>query len=183
MRDLGQDVDTSLFGITSGKNVGLVPLTSTTVSNAASITVDNVFSSAFDNYLMVFAGQTINTTAQTMLLNTRVGGVGASANWDRMYVATTDSAGPTRTFAGSQASAAIGIGGNTMVSITATLYRPALASPTYLTFVGNGRSSVSADMANGGANHTASTAYDGFIFTASSGNITGTMRVYGLRNS
>jgi hypothetical protein len=132
---------------------------------------------------MVFAGQTINTTAQTMLLNTRVGGVGASANWDRMYVATTDSAGPTRTFAGSQASAAIGIGGNTMVSITATLYRPALASPTYLTFVGNGRSSVSADMANGGANHTASTAYDGFIFTASSGNITGTMRVYGLRNS
>jgi hypothetical protein len=183
IRTLGSSIDTTLNSVTSGKNVGALLINSTTVSGAASITVDNVFTSTFANYLLVFSGTTAATTAQTMLLNTRASGTGATANWARMYVVTSDSAGPTRTYAGSQASAAIGIGGDAMVAITATLYSPQIAAPTYLTAVSNGRSSVSADMINGGANHTASTSYDGFIFTASSGNITGTMRVYGLRNS
>jgi hypothetical protein len=183
MRDLGQDVDTSLFSIISGKNVGLVHINTTTVSGAASLTVSNVFTSAFDNYVLNWVGNGSHGSATTMLFNISASGSPAPANWARMYLTTGDSYGPTRIFAGSQSSAAIGVGGDALTLFDATVYRPALASPTGLTFLGNGRSSVSADMYSGGANHTSSTAYDGVILSASSGNITGSLRIYGMRNS
>lgn len=180
---LGDDIDASLFSITSGKNVGLVHINTTTVSGAGSLTVSNVFTSAFDNYVLKWVGNGSHGSATTMLFNISASGTPAPANWARMYLTTGDSYGPTRIFAGSQSSATIGVGGDAITLIDATVYRPALASPTGLTFIGNGRSSVSADMYSGGANHTSSTAYDGIVLSASSGNITGSLRIYGMRNS
>jgi hypothetical protein len=183
MRDLGQDVDTSLFGITSGKNVGAVMINATTVTNAASLTVSNVFTSAFDNYVLKWVGSGSHGSATTMLFNMTLAGAAAASTWARMYLLTSDSTGPTRTYAGSQSSAAIGVGGDTLTVFDATVYKPAIAAGTGLTFLGNSRSGVSADTAQGGANHTTATAYDGLSLSASSGNITGTLRIYGLRNS
>lgn len=180
---LGDDIDASLYSITSGKNVGMVHINTTTVSGAASLTVSNVFTSAFDNYVLKWVGTGSHTSATTMLFNMSLAGVAAASTWARMYLSTSDSTGPTRTYAGSQSSAAIGLGGDTLTVFDATVYRPAIAAGTGLTFLGNSRSGVSADTAQGGANHTTATAYDGIILSASTGNITGTLRVYGLRNS
>lgn len=180
---LGDSVDASLFSITGGKNVGLVHINTTTVTGAASLTVSNVFTSAYENYVLKWVGTGSTVGATTMLFNLSLSGSAAPSNWERMYVFTNDSVGPVRVYAGGQPNAAIGGGGDSISTLDATIYRPAVASRTGITFISNSRSTVSADNFVGGANHTSATAYDGIIFSASSGNITGSLRVYGMRNS
>lgn len=51
---LGDDIDATLFSVTGGKNVGLQHLNTTTVSSAAAVNIDNVFTSAYQNYRIVF---------------------------------------------------------------------------------------------------------------------------------
>jgi hypothetical protein len=180
--DAIEAIETTLFA--GGINyVGAVHINTTTVTSAASLTVSNVFTSTYDNYILRWAGTGSHTSATTMLFNVSASGSAAPANWARMYNITSDSAGPTRTYAGSQSSAAIGVGGDVLTIFEATIYRPALPVQTGITFLGNARSGVSADTAQGGANHTSAVAYDGIILSASSGNITGTLRVYGMRNA
>jgi hypothetical protein len=54
MRDLGQDVDTSLFGITKGKNVGLVPLATATLSGSSGISFSNFVTSDYSHYKLIY---------------------------------------------------------------------------------------------------------------------------------
>jgi len=180
---LGDDIDASLFSITSGKNVGLAHINTTTVTGASTLSVSNVFTSAFDNYVLKWVGNGSHTSATTMLFNMSVGGVAAASTWVRFYLYTNDTTGPTRTVATSQASAAIGTGGDTLTFFDATIFRPALAATTGVLFSGYSRSGVGIDKAEGGNNHPTATAYDGLTLSASTGTITGTLRVYGLRNS
>ena len=161
---------------------GLVHINTITVSGASTLTVSNVFTSAFENYKLEWVGTGSHTSATTMLFNVSTSGTAAPANWERMYITTGDSYGPTRVYAGSQSSAAIGSGGDALTTFDATIFRPAVASRTGVVFQSNSRSSVSADTFQGGGNHTSSVSYDGIILSASNGTITGTLRVYGLRN-
>jgi hypothetical protein len=50
IRDLGQDVDTSLFGITGGKNVGEQFIAGATFSGTSSLEFTNVFSDTYRFY-------------------------------------------------------------------------------------------------------------------------------------
>jgi hypothetical protein len=54
MRDLGQDVDTSLFGITKGKNVGLVPLATATLSGSSGVSFSNFVTSDYSHYKIIY---------------------------------------------------------------------------------------------------------------------------------
>ena len=49
---LGDDIDASLFTITNGKNVGLIPLNTTSFTAQTAVTIDNVFSATYDNYII-----------------------------------------------------------------------------------------------------------------------------------
>ena len=50
---LGDDIDASLFSITSGKNVGLVHLLSTSWGTQTNVSILNIFTSQFLNYYVV----------------------------------------------------------------------------------------------------------------------------------
>jgi hypothetical protein len=53
IRTLGSSVDTSLFNITNGKNVGMSLLHSATFTTSSAFQIDNIFTSAYTNYRVV----------------------------------------------------------------------------------------------------------------------------------
>ena len=61
-----QGADTSLFSITSGKNVGLVHINTTTFTSGTTVQINNVFTSSFDNYLIQFSNVKCTTKWQDL---------------------------------------------------------------------------------------------------------------------
>jgi hypothetical protein len=154
---------------------GLTKLAQQTFTAATSIIIDNVFSATYNAYELIM-NFTSSTGTPEPGINYRVGGVNASTNYNHQI---TDSAGTAlaafRTTAGTSASL-----GRTAASggiLTATIYGPALAQPTYS--VSQSFDSALTLRAHG-TNHTTATAYDGFRISFASS--TGQIRVYGLEN-
>jgi hypothetical protein len=162
---------------------GLVCVGSANPSAAATVSIDNCFSSTYDNYLVV--SRLSRTDAGNINLRYRVSGVDATgANYNNQAVqAGANSASAGGSFSTGQTSAiAIGDSGgvdNNSASITIT--SPALATPT------NAMSTNSylngTVIAITGSYHSLSTAYDGITIFPAAGTITGNIRVYGYANS
>lgn len=185
IRTLGSSVDTTLNSVTGGKNVGHVLLNTTTVTSAATTTISNVFTSAYQNYKIEWVGVTSAALgAQNLFINMVASGTpAAAATWIDLHLFTFDSTGPTRNFsAGAIPRAAIT--GNTISAFTINLSNPFAAANTVYTTLNYERSTVDAGMGNGGGNQNNTVSYDGVQFTTSGGgSLTGTFRIYGLRNS
>lgn len=164
----------------SGANsVGLVLITSTTVSAAATTNFDNVFSSAYQNYLITYAGVTSGTGYVNFGL--RVGGSTTGGSGYRHRTAYL-SASTLAFLTGASATSAMNVcqGDTTGLSYRINVYRPFDSSPTRCDFY----SERDSETQWGGGSHTASTSFDGFAITHdSSQTATGTFRVYGIRNS
>jgi len=158
---------------------GLTQLANVTFSGATSIAVANVFSSTYDSYRIVFRGQ-VATTRQIIYLQM----TGASTNYfwgvagwrasGSAYNANSSNTLPgfitTLADLDSRNYAVIDVGAPALAQLTS------FAS----TFVGGDASSPLNGTAGGFL--LDSTVYNGFTLTASN-NISGTVRVYGYRNS
>ena len=187
---LGDDIDASLFSITSGKNVGNVLISSQTVTTSSLVTFDNVFTSSFENYLIEFNGRSSGASTQ-MRSKFRTGGV-ANGNSNYAYVVTqalSSNSGPTNRAWGTAS------GENEFIDMDNTtgsnqsmllnVFSPQATQWTRWTFfasaVGSG-GAVNGYQICGGA-FTNTTSFDGIQFSLTSGTITGSFRIYGLRNS
>ena len=84
METLGDDIDASLFSITSGKNVGEVYI-GTYAWSGATVTIDNVFTTEFDEYRIV-VNQSAGTAYSGITANPRSGGVDISANLSSTFI-------------------------------------------------------------------------------------------------
>jgi hypothetical protein len=182
MRDLGQDVDTSLFSITSGKNVGMVHITSNTFTASSDVQINSIFSSSFKNYKIVFLF-TAHSVFLGHSLRFRTGGVvNSTANYN--YIAeTTNSAsgGPGIAYARSQTIAPLEQAAvqSAPYILELDIYNPFAAEPTW--YNGMGMPTVANfERANGAFG--ASTSFDGISLIASTGNMTGNFKVYGLKD-
>jgi hypothetical protein len=164
--------------------VGSWLLKTTTVASGSEILMDDVFSSSYDQYQVVFRLTGASTT-QSIYYQNRVGGANAASNYETM------SAGyrPTNATA-SVASSIVGttflfLAGSTTADFASgdfTVFSPQKATPTQM--IGDllgidGTSSYSLTL---GGRHTTATAYTGFRIYPSTGTFSGTCRVYGLRN-
>jgi hypothetical protein len=172
----------TLYGQTLVANVSF--------TSTATVQINNVFTSAYDNYLIVMRYTQNTSTGDLSYQNSLSGTPAATGYGGNGYVAyanglstngfVTGAGGFTGTklsIANSQASI-----GN---FITATINSPALASAT--TFITNfyGRSTGYGGNTSAFISgiHETATAYDGMTITTSAGTMTGNIRVYGLRNS
>jgi hypothetical protein len=161
---------------------GLTLINSTTISTAGTTSVNDVFSATYDNY-KIFFNQTASSTAQTLSIRLRVSATDATTNYTTQRI-------------GSQGASAFGglnEGGTTDFFINAinstkgffetTLFSPFAAAPTkYLTTSLGENGGGLLNMVVVGA-HTDSTSYTGFTLLATTGTISGTLKVYGLANS
>jgi hypothetical protein len=185
MRDLGQDVDTSLFSITNGKNVGLVPLVESSFTATAGVTVDNVFSATYQNY--------------KVHLNITAASANADLNWTFRTSAPADLAsnyqsGAFLTYSGGTLNATFG--GNKYLGFTLlasgqqhaydlTVSNPVSSFKWVTGFNGGATTAAGGQIGLTSCfirNDTATNAA-GFKIVPNTGTITGTIRVYGIRNS
>lgn len=166
-------------------NAGLNLIATSTFSAAASVSVNNCFTSTYANYRVL-----INISAATanadFYMRYRVGGVDATGS-DYVTQRIQQSGGTVSGSGTGATQAYIGILSNPYPTASATtidVLDPQIAAwskimGSYMyqdsgTSVYNHYISVV---------HRAATAYDGFSLIPSSGNVSGTVRVYGYRNS
>ena len=158
---------------------GLVLINSTAFTTSATVNVNNVFSATYTNYKVIV--RTTATTAggdSTLNMRLRVGGVDATTAYtnQRTYsFSTTTGSEQVSTWYALEYSPTYPI----QVGET-DLFGPAVASLTYgiqsIPKINNAGTIVSIQAS---LYHTTATAYDGFSLIASSGNVTGTVEVYG----
>lgn len=170
-------------------NSGLVYIAGTSFTDAASLSVNNCFTSTYDNYkLMINISAT--SLAGPISLRYRVGGV--DANGSVYYYAgllsfTNTALTPIPTSGGAQQQTFMSVQDPTHFPghpITMEIMQPYLALRTFWT--SQGMYSVNpvpyAIWMNGVLNNT--TSYDGFsIYNDAGGTISGTYGVYGYRKS
>jgi hypothetical protein len=150
-----------------------------TFTAVTSLSLNGVFTSAYDNYLMAIAAQTVSgdTFANFRLRVSGSDASGSNYTRQRIYATSTTVAASRES---SQDLTYIGYFNSTsMNGTTVHVYGPALAQPTAIrnTSISSTSSAYLIDIAS---THSLSTAYDGFTIT--SGSMTGKLAVYGIRS-
>jgi hypothetical protein len=182
IRDLGQDVDTSLYGITSGKNVGLVHINTTSFSGVASQSINDVFSTSFDNYRAVLK---VDGTASGLIsFRLRVSGSDATgSNYEQQGVRIRSGtiANPEGTALGASFRL-LDVTLNTPKNgVSFDLISPFLAENTQYNSAGFEFQAAAQAAEFRAGNHNLNTSYTGLTLFPASGNITGTISIYGYR--
>ena len=158
---------------------GLVHINTTTFSAVSSVSLDNVFTSAYENYRIVLSRDA--SSAGTLDMRLRVGGVDASsADYDymRVYVygsgtvAGARGLSTTSWYLGYMPTVRIGM-------CSADIFGPNLTASTQYSAIGGSAQELATVMGE----LDLATSYDGFTLIPSAGTMTGTIRVYGYKNS
>jgi hypothetical protein len=147
-----------------------------TFSAVSSISVNDVFSATYDNYLVLYVGT--KSTGTTMNLRYRVSGADDStSNYERQNLTANST-----TISGQRAlSANVHLLTNENESRDALellFYKPFLTENTMVL----AKQTAGTSSTTSGGNHGGSTSFTGFTLYPSSGTITGTIRVYGYKN-
>lgn len=178
-------LDTNTWVMTADPtDPGLVYITNSTFSAVSSVSVNNCFSATYDNYRIVVREVGSETTSVGMRLRLRASGSDATgANYIVHQMATTNTAGPSRTYVGNETFATIGAVGNSANSYGIDLVAPYLADFTRwnCTSVSGSDNNNEAGLYSG--IHKLNSSYDGMTLYPSAGTITGSLRIYGYRNS
>jgi hypothetical protein len=181
IESLGDDIDASLFSITGGKNTGLVPITTQTFSNVSGVTVDNVFNATYANYL-IRASISTASGSPTRLIGQLVKNDGTlytatqyyqSFAWYRNTTSAQSAEGSLLSNFRMNVSSPYGAG--VVMNLSDLQGQDPLISGQVTGFDYN--SSFGAYVSSG------STIMRGIRFFQDAGNISGTIRVYGVRNS
>jgi hypothetical protein len=172
---LGDSIDASMFTALGTKKAGMVLLNTTSFSAVSSQSVNDVFSTTYDNYLLL-----LRTTASSDNINIRMR-VSAtddtSANYSNLGLRITTTVDRIASYA--QTSYRIGEASKGKSAIQAVIYGPFLAALTQ--FNGLITNGFESPMENGfqmGA-HNVATSYTGFTLIPASGTMTGNVSVYG----
>ena len=164
---------------------GLVPLASSTFSAVASVSVDNCFSSTYANYLITYRQTNVSAAAAVLSMRLRVGGAestGVHYTTHRLIgYSSTVSTSNNPTGAQTWYIANTGNSYPTYGMFTMMMFAPAETKTTVARLDGQNHDGNFVVYANA-YTHSATTAYDGFTFYVSSGNISGTLNVYGMVN-
>ena len=159
---------------------GLVHIASSTFSAVSSFSINNCFTSTYDNYRIV--GEFTGNTALGLNGRLRLAGSDASGSNYDVNDLTMGASTVVDTQTNNTTSVNVGAGNTGRRSgFVLDVFSPAIAQET--TFIG--LRSYPLDDIRGNvqfANHNLATAYDGITVFPNTGNVSGTIRIYGYRN-
>lgn len=160
--------------VAAGVAPGLVHINTTTFTSVASVALNNIFSSDYDNYtIWMYSTKTSYIDARLRVSGVDAAGSDYDARLLNVFGASVSSSLQTN-------GTAMQIGENITVTYTnIDLFNPFQASKTVLKFDNFDET----DVRNRYIVHKLSTSYDGMNFLARTGSMTGIIRVYGLKNS
>lgn len=181
-----QKLDTNTWVMVSAPAAGLTLITSSTFSAVSSVSVNSCFTSAYTNYQLLINIDSVSV-ANSLDLRLRVSGSDNSSsnyyyNGAKLDDATTTSVTAFRS-TGLVTFFRLLIANSGTAAVRVDMYNPQASVRTAITHQSIGQNAT--DMASAAVSGIMSvtTSYDGFTLIASTGNITGTLRVYGYRNS
>ena len=166
---------------------GLTLVSRTNFTNQSTVTVNNVFSATYDNYIIDLTFVQ-NTSASDMTWTLVNGGTPAASNWGHSTLGLARTSGVLTTHNSGAINAAapyfFPVNASANIGIKINLYSPFITART-LTFAES-----MANASGFGENHAIwshaqlnnFTSYEGFRITASAGTMTGSLRIYGVRN-
>ena len=154
-------------------SAGLVFIKKVTFSGVTSFSEDNVFTSDYDNYLILISG--VSSSASDTQLRLRVGGVDATGS-DYGYQVLNITGTTVGAASSTQTYFSLGSDSTTRFDHSTQIFGPAIADRTgWLSFGHRDNARIGFN----GAYHNLTTAYDGFTILDNVGNITGTLWLYG----
>ena len=165
--------------------IGLWLVKTETYSAAATMTIDDAFSSEYDNYRVIIRFSPSTTITSTAFVFRAGGSDNTSALYGykviRFSSADSNLTGQAQANGRTQTSAQVsagGAGGSTQNGIALDVASPFLAQPTTST----GMLSVEVgNVESISIGHTGSTSFDGFKITPNTGTLTGSIAVYGYK--
>lgn len=179
IRTLGSSVDTTLFSVTGGKNVGMVHLNTTTLSSASSTTISNVFTSSYDSYVIIMTAKSTGGTSDITFKLTASGTPTTTSGYAYCTTNLGFSASPSWILGGSAGDTSGKAGTVSTLESSTTIFLHQPAATKVKTYWHQGvRTDGFSSGGNGYANYT--TAYDGIQLSFPTCN--GQVRIYGLRN-
>ena len=153
-------------------------------SGSTSVSLNGVFSSLYQNYAIVICSKgTVGGLAST-LLRFRAAGSDTTTNYSYLAMYNTHTGGPNRSAGAATTSGFIGAVGDWDNQIVVNVAKPNISGTNIAysgTYISPG--STASEAGNYGGWLTATAVYDGITVFVNSGTFTGTIRVYGYRNS
>ena len=181
---LGQDIDTAMNTALGTKKAGMVLLNTTSFSAVSSQSINDVFSSTYDNYV-VRLNITAMSTSIVLNMRLRVSGADNSASNYGQSLRLQDSSN-NNVFDVSTVSQTLwrlGQMGTTTAYTEFTLANPFSTSATLMlnNFIRQ-LSATTGSMENyfGASSHATATSFTGFSILPNTGNITGSISTYGV---
>jgi hypothetical protein len=186
---LGDAIDASMNTALGTKKAGMVLLNTTSFSAVASQSINDVFSTTYDNYRIIVNANSSSTSSPGQLIRLRASGADNSSSnyrWSNLYIFDS-SATPTVTGGGSNGlttsfycgsnSSTAGYTGEIVIDIS----NPFATKNTGILFqsISYDQSGTRGTFETGGGTMSVTTSYTGFTLVPSSVNITGTVSVYG----
>lgn len=183
-------LDTNTWVMTADPTIpgdpGLAFITGTTFTTSTGVNVNNCFTSTYDTYRIMIDVTAFSTTLD-MLMRLRVSGAdNSTTNYVRQVVYGSGSSAAAG-LNSSQTSWSIlntGSANADLGKMSLDVFAPNLSRKTVATWI---QASVDASgnqySTLGNLFFNATTVFDGFSLVPSTGNISGTVRVYGYRNS
>jgi len=172
---------TGALGGTVSQPQGLVHINTTSFSAVASQSVNDVFSSTYDNYKILI---TLSSSMDTeMLIRLRANGSDntVASSWfsQRLFAGSTTVSAATEN---KNYLSNLPIRDNDYNSIDLNFYRPFLSVPTLFTMHNTYGSGFGQITLFSGSNNQSSS-FDGFTISKASGTISGVISIYGFRKS
>ena len=163
----------------TGAPQGMVHINTTTFSAVSSVSLDNVFTSDYENYkIMMFS-----TNSVQALLNFRYRASGTDNSGALYYMRGVNQGAVTTTEANLVTLHEIIQTGIETTSFTMDLFNPQETKFTSNAYIaGSLAVGILGMYRTGSGTYGATTAFDGFTLSLSTGNMTGTIRVYGYAN-
>jgi len=179
---LGDAIDATVFGLGSS---ALTLINTTTFSAVASQSVNTVFSSTYQNYVVQINLDSVSATGYQQLRMRVAGADDSTSNyfWSGIYNSSSGTT-PTGEGGGTATSFTYGYMESTATgTATFDFANPFATKKTTYTNLFSRATGVGNSLfyTNGGA-FNATTSFTGFTIFPASGNITGTIRVYGVKN-
>jgi hypothetical protein len=174
---------TSLLGGKSDvSTTGLVLVATSDFTSAATVQINNCFTSSYKNYHIEF-NYTLASGFQVPYLQLSASGTAKTSNYAYYGVWVDEASGPSRTSASGQSNWALGYSGDTINNITMNVYSPQLSAPTSINHVLFGRGSSGQTRFHTHAGYqTENYQADGiYFYNGGSTNMTGTIKVYGYK--
>ena len=164
---------------------GLTLINTTSFSGVASQSINNVFTSTYDNY-KILINITSVSTQMDFQMRLRVSGTDdSSANYSRGGVYNYINGTPTALASVGDTKWAVGFinsGTGSKNNFSFDMYRPNFAGVTTATALGVWNNNVTFAGFFSGFMHEVSTSYDGFTLLCNTGTITGIVSVYGYND-